>query len=198
MPQFAFCWIFLDSFEITSRTPPHEKISIPPLQKQFKTLPEKSQSPWKILTPFPLLQNLKSLKQPQTIELNLNPSKEIPNSREKMSTPIHPKKVLTSLKIFQSPWNFSIPLKSFSPPPPKIFQPYRKNLNPSRKNLNPSRKNSIPFEKSQDFSKKSQSLPKKISILLEKFQTPPEKVSTPPRKSLKPPPPKNFSTPPPR
>ena len=31
---------------------PHEKISIPPLQKQFKTLPEKSQTPWKILTPF--------------------------------------------------------------------------------------------------------------------------------------------------
>ena len=153
--------------------------------------------PEKLLYPFPPPRENSSLKQSQTIELNLTLSRKIPTHRENISTP----HALPPINC-NPPWKFLNPLEYFSTllkflnpswkflSPPKISQPYRKNLNPLPKkiqfllkNLNPSRKNLNP--------------PEKFSTPPEKFPTPPEKITTLPKNFSTPPPPESFSTPPP-
>ena len=99
---------FFNSLEVTSRTPPMRKFQFHPSGNNLKpsrknlNLPEKFLPP--SLSPRKLL-NHASLKQPQTIELNLNPSQKISTLVKKYQPP-------TPQKISTLPENFSIPLNS--------------------------------------------------------------------------------------
>ena len=110
------------------------------LQKQFKPLLEKSQPSWKIFTPSP------KLKQPQTVELNLNPSRKNPNPLWKNLDPSWKSSTLPEIIFSTPPENFTTTLKISQPlwifhnhPPKlslsllKISQPLLKNFNLSRK-----------------------------------------------------------------
>ena len=167
---------------------PHEKISIPPLQDNLKPSRKNLNLLEKFLPPSPSRENCLTIA--ETTLNNRTKSQPLPKN------PNPSWKISTSQKMSQSPWNFSIPLKSFSTPR-KFFNAIEKISTPPKKNLNV-----VPSQNKFNLSWIISRPPEKISTPPEKISTPSEKISTPPEKSQPPlkflNPLENFSTPPPK